>query len=574
MNGSSLNRWSAVAKVAAAFCLCVAAALLWQRATAATSDPWKSPRLLALKKELLVAPKDERIKAEIRTLDLRYRQRYFRRLALDRLGPWMLIGGFAVFVFAAGRAVAERRKPPGIQPVEVVQPDSGQALRAVAGTGIITAVLLVVAGLSVQPAPPATVEALQKTLGGSGPAPVDPLPPMAEFQANWPRFRGPDGNGFSREANLPVAWDSKAGKGILWKTPVPAPGFNSPLIWGGRVFLSGGTVEKREVLCFDVTDGKLLWQRAIVNVPGAPAKVPEISEQTGYAASTMATDGLRVYAIFATGDLAALTLDGAPVWSKNLGTPKNQYGHATSLAIWQGRVLVQYDQGDAGPANSRLIAFDGATGRVVWEKARPVAASWATPVVAELAGKTQIVTLGNPWVIAYALADGAELWRAQLLEGEVTPSPIVVNGLVCAVSPSAKLYAIKPDGKGDVSQSAVAWTNDDSVPDVTSPASNGELVVHVNGAGFLTCVDAKTGKKVWDHDFGFEVQASPAIAGNRLYVIGASGTAVVAEAGRAYKELGQGTIEDKFYASPAFARGRIILRGTGSLWCVGGEGAR
>ena len=561
-----------VACIAACFCMIIASTLIFQHATATTNDPWKSPQLLDLKAQLAASPKDEAIKARIRDLDLKYRRRFFRRLELDRTGGWLLAGGLAVLIAAARRASA--------RPVPIPERDSNTTHRALAQAanargavgavgGVVLAAFIVLA-LQRAPVVPSTLAELQKAAApGAAAAPQSDLPPAAEFLANWPRFRGPEGSGACKSNDFPASWDGKSGSGVLWKTPVPAPGFNSPIVWGNRIFLSGGGAEKREVFCFDSAKGELVWRRAVENVPGSPAKVPEIPEQTGYAASTMATDGRRVYVIFATGDLAAFTCDGNPVWSKHLGTPKNQYGHATSLAIWQGRVLVQLDQGESGPANSRLIAFDGASGRVVWEKSRPVQASWATPIVYEAAGKTQVLTLGLPWVIAYSLADGAELWKAKLLDGEITPSPVFANGLACATSPSSKLFGIKADGSGDVTQSHVVWTSEDSIPDVTSPATNGELVFYVSGAGQLTCIDAKDGKKQWDHDFSFEVQASPSIAGNRVYLIGANGTAAVVEAGRQFKQLGKGALEDKFYASPAFVAGHIYLRGVTNLWCLG-----
>jgi len=414
---------------------------------------------------------------------------------------------------------------------------------------------------------------LKKLFGGGADEVASDLPPLAEFQANWPRFRGPDGSGFSAQPlTAPISWDAKKGEGIAWKAAIPSPGFNSPIVWKNRIFLSGATADQREVFCYDATDGKLLWRRAIENVPGSGPS-PQVNEQTGYAASTMATDGKRVYVVFANGDLAAVTFDGAVAWAKSLGVPKNQYGHATSLAIWEGRLIVQLDQGESGPANSKLTAFDGASGRVLWEKARLVANSWASPIVVQAAGKPQIITLGAPFVIAYSVANGSELWRAELLEGDVAPSPILAGGSVCVVSPGSKIIAIRPDGSGDVTKTNVLWTGEENVPDVTSPASNGELVFYVTSNGMLTCLDAKDGKKQWDHDFGTEVQSSPAIAGNRVYVIGTNGTAFVAEAGRQFKQLAQCATEDKVFASPAFANGRIYLRGMANLICIGANGS-
>ena len=565
------------ARIAGLFCLVVCATMLFQHFTATNNNPWTSPEIRSLKAKLQAAPKDEQIKQRIRDLDFKYRQRFFLRLGRDRLGGWFLLGGAAVFMAAAYRVSEARRKLPMPTP----NPNAGKdAVKqtAAARTAVLAAGSVSMAGLIVLALGrggdtlPGNAEALQKMTSGGGQMSAKPdFASLAEFQANWPRFRGPDGSGFSKYANVPVSWDSKTGAGIVWKAAVPAPGFNSPLIWNDRIFLSGGTAEKREVFAFDTADGHLVWRRAIENVPESPAKQPVLSEQTGYAASTMAMDGSRLYVIFPNGDLAALTVDGNPVWSKNLGVPKNQYGHATSLAVWMGRVIVQYDQGDAGPANSRLLAFDGASGRSVWEKSRPVASSWATPIVVEAAGKTQIVTLGAPFAIGYSFTDGAELWRVEGVEGEVTPSPISGNGMAYVVCPSSKLMAIKLDGSGDVTKTHIAWTSDDNIPDVTSPATDGEFVFTVTGAGFLTCVDAKTGKKQWDHDFSFEVQASPGIAGKCVYIVGAGGEMGIVEAGRQFKSLGKGTLADKFYASPAFADGRLYLRGVANLWCIGGS---
>ena len=560
--------WRAAAWIAALFCLAICGMLLFQHATATTNDPWKSPQLLALKSELAAAPKDAQIKTQIRTLDLQYRQRFFRRHAMDRTGGWLLLGGMIVFLVSARRAAALGKREPVPQPnpnaYQEALREAARARWAVAGFAVLcagtTAVILDAHHKSAVAAAPIRIDA----------APVaDALPTLAEFQANWPRFRGPDGSGFSPKATAPLAWDEAANKGVLWKSAIPLPGFNSPVVWGERVFVSGGNATKREVFCYNAVDGKLVWRCAIENVQGSPAKAPEVMEQTGMAAPTMATDGRRVYAIFANGDLAAVNFDGALAWSKNLGTPKNQYGHATSLAIWQGKLIVQLDQGDDASSNSRLTAVDGATGKVAWEKARKVPGSWASPIVVEAAGKAQIITAALPSLISYDASTGDELWRAEVMEGEVAPSPILAGGFICIANPSNKLIALRPDGSGDVTKTHVAWSSEENIPDVTSPTTNGDLVFYTTSGGMLTCLDAKTGKKQWEHDFGTELQASPGIAGNRVYIVATDGHAWVVEAGREFKELGQGTLTDQFFASPAFVGGRLYLRGNASLYCIG-----
>ncbi|MDW8310998.1 MAG: PQQ-binding-like beta-propeller repeat protein, partial [Verrucomicrobiales bacterium] len=385
----------------------------------------------------------------------------------------------------------------------------------------------------------------------------------------WPRFRGPDGSGVSAFTNVPLTWDAASGANLLWKTAVPAPGHGSPVVWSNRVFLSGGDAARREVFCFDATSGALLWRRAVENVPGSPAVQPEIPEMTGFASPTVACDGRRVFALFANGDLAAFTLDGAPVWAKNLGVPKNAYGHAASPVVWPGRLIVQLDQDEGAPGGSKLLAFDPASGRLLWEARKPTHSSWATPIVVEAAGRPQVITLAVPLVMSHAPEDGRELWRADLLGGEVTPSPVFAAGLVLAVNPSTELIALRPDGAGDVTRSHVVWRAPDNAPDVTSPVSNGELVFTVTSGGLLTCFEARDGQKLWEAPLEIEVQASPAIVGGKLFVPGLKGEAVVVEAARAFKELARSRLADEFLASPAFADGRMFLRGQTNLWCVG-----
>lgn len=561
--------------IAAAFSLLVCATVLYQHSVAAQRDPWKSPQLLKLKEKLRAAPTDEGVKNEIRRLDLEFRERYVRRLSLDRTGGWLLVGGMAVMLLAAQQATKLQAKPwlPKLKPDansearrSTVQ--SRWSVAAISGAAVVGLATLALTATS--PLPKSAAE-INKLLGLAPEGEtVANTPSLEEFRANWPRFRGPDGGGISVFTNAPLTWDEKTGVGIVWKSPVPAPGHSSPVVWNNRVFISGGDAKKREVFCYDVTDGKLLWQRAIENVPGSPAKQPEIPELTGFACPTMASDGRRVFVMFANGDLVALTLDGEPVWSKNIGVPKNTYGHAASLAVWPGKLIVQFDQDEGAPGGSKLLTFDCANGRLLWEHSKPTHGSWATPIIIEAAGKTQIVTLALPFVISYSLADGNELWRAELLEGEITPSPIFAGGLVIVVSPSAKLIAIRPEGAGNVTKSHVAWTAEDNIPDVTSPVGSGELIFTVTSSGVLTCFGVIDGKKVWEKELEMEVQSSPSIVGDKLLVLGTKGVAVVVEAGRQFKEVARSELPDGFLASPAFANGAIYLRGKTNLWCLGG----
>ncbi len=557
------------AAIAAAFVVTVAGVLLYQRATATTNDPWKSPQLLALKERLRAAPADAAVKEQIRVLDLQFRRDYRQRLRLAGSGGWLILGGALMLVVSLQAAAKTKERLPQPRP----DPEAGRraahvaarSRTAVAIAGGVGVAAMLVIGLGVR-------SSLDAGRNAAQPAPIaESLPSAEEFARNWPQFRGPGGSGVAAGPDALLQWDAPGGRGVVWKSPVPAPGFNSPIVWGDRVFISGATADVREVFCFEAATGKLAW-RARIDPPPRPAPKTKVSEMAGFAASTMATDGRRVYAIFARGEIGAVRFDGTVAWTKNMSVTENPYGHASSLAVWQGRVIVQFDQ--EGRGGSRLVALDGATGRVVWEKPREVSSSWASPIVIEAAGRTQIITVAEPCAIAYAFGDGSELWRAEAAHGEVVPSPIFAGGLVMVVHPSAALTAIKPDGSGDVAATHVVWKAEDNVPDVTSPVSNGELVFMVESGGMLACFDAKNGKRVWEHDLKEQVQASPLIVGQRLYVPCAEGLTIVVEVGRQYRELARNPLGEKILASPAVLGGRLYLRGAEHLFCIANPEAK
>ncbi|HNQ87673.1 MAG TPA: PQQ-binding-like beta-propeller repeat protein [Verrucomicrobiota bacterium] len=551
--------------VAAAFCFLVLASLAIRHVQSRQADPWKSPELLALKERLTTQPKDEALKEQIRHMDLELRQRYFQHQTFSRYGAWLLLGGAIVLVALSKRAVAAVAQPylpptAGALPGRSHDPArrTQWTLAFACAALILTGAALVLGSASLLPRSDAALERLlSRRAGGDEELPV-PSPEVASQQ--WPRFLGPLGNSCSTNARLPERIDPATGDGIAWKTPILLPGFNSPLVWSNRVFLAGADATNRAVIAFDAESGALLWQRPAPPNPAAAANQVEVSEGTGYAASTMATDGLRVYAFFATGDLAAFRFDGTLAWSKHLGPLKNQYGHATSLITWQGRLILQLDQGQAEQGRSRLYAIDGATGRVVWERTRLVPESWATPLLVDTANRPQIVTLGGQWVIAYAANDGTEIWRADLLTGEIAPSPIVAGPLVLVVSPNDRLIALRPDGQGDVTKTHMAWYTDETAPDISSPASNGEFVFSVATFGMLTCIRLDDGKKVWEQDLGMEVHASPAIVGNELLLLGRKGAGIIAAAAAEYRERIRFDLGEAVDASPALAGGAVFLR--------------
>lgn len=564
--------WTAL--IGAVFCVVLAAVMISLHLRSKATDPLKAPQLTALKERLAASPKDESLKQQIRQMDFEVRRRYFREVGMNAVGGWLLLAGFVGFLLAARKVYQWREQPPMPQAVgdttAVGARVASQARWSAAATSALLAVLFVVLGLKWIPAVPSRPGEVEALLAGPGGSAASlPGPSAADYEKNWPRFRGPGGNGVSMHTNVLLQWNVEAGTGVLWKTPVPVAGFNSPVVWGDRVFLSGGDKQQREVMCFDLASGKLLWQRAVTNVPNSPSPLPEISEQTGFAAPTMATDGQRAYVMFANGDVAAFQFDGTLAWAKSLGLPKNQHGHASSITTWQDRLIIQLDQGSIEDRASRLYALEGATGKIVWQSQRPVGSSWASPIVIDAAGKAQVIAIGPPWIIAHNAADGLELWRAEGLENEVTPSPIFANSRLFVVNPNTFLMALRCDGQGDVTKTHIQWKAEDGIPDITSPVSNGELVFVASTGGMLTGYDAADGKKLWEHDFGTDINASPSLVGQRLVVFTVEGTGLILAAGRTFQELGKSALGEKVFASPAFVADRMLVRGAQHLFCIG-----
>jgi outer membrane protein assembly factor BamB len=395
-------------------------------------------------------------------------------------------------------------------------------------------------------------------------------PKEDELAKYWASFRGPHAAGISAYANLPTEWNGKSSENIIWKTPVPLPGNNSAIVWGDRVFLAGADKKKREIYCFDAKDGKLLWTVEVPSTPQSRAKAPRVDRATGYAAPTMVTDGRRAFAMFANGDLAAVDFKGNVLWSKSLGIPDNMYGHAASLAMYRGRLLVQYDQGGPDDKLSKLFAFDAATGKQVWRVERPVANSWSSPIVVGNDKKPQLITAADPWVISYNPADGKELWRAEGVMGDQGVTPVVANGLVQVGSEYSEWFAIRMDGSGNVTETHIAWQGVDGLPDTVSPLVVKDLLLLTTSNGILTCYDAAKGEMLWDAEFDAEFTSSPSLVGDHVYLIGKKGKGWVGKVTReGWEKVAENDLSEKCVASPAMQDGRLYLRGEKHLFCIG-----
>lgn len=552
--------------VAGVFSLTICVVLVANYFQSKISDPLDSTEFIELKTTLLQKPKDDSTKEQIRALDFKLREDYFRHRKISEKGGYLLLAGIVVFLIGIKSALAYRKKLPMPQAKGDEQGQEARiAMMSRWSVGALSLVVVCAAlALAMISGSGLTRESLKSNDAG-----VASYPSPEEIKKNWPRFRGLGGLGISVYANVPTSWNGNTGEGILWKTPVPLPGENSPVVWGNRVFLTGATEEKRQVYCFDADSGELLWQKG-VNTPGSTEEPPVVMEDTGFAAPTAVADGQRVYAIFANGDIACFDFEGERVWAMNLGKPENMYGHASSLAMYQNLLLVLFDQGTDGEDGlSALMAFDARSGRTVWETERPVPNSWASPIVINTGEDEQVIACGNPWVISYNPATGEELWRAECLDGDIGPSPIYADGLVFAVNDYAYLAAIRPDGRGNVTETHILWKAEDGLPDICSPLSDGELVFLITTDGYMTCYDAKDGSNLWEKDFETSFKSSPSLVGDKIYLMSEEGVMFIFVADREYKELGRAELGEPANTCPAFLNERIYIRGKEHLYCIG-----
>ncbi|MBI84247.1 MAG: serine/threonine protein kinase [Planctomycetaceae bacterium] len=579
------------AVVAAIFSTIVCALLLVDAAYRLSKVPTESPDFVKDRLDFVDQPNNDELRKRIRQRDLELRQEYFREQRFTETGSYLLLGGVALTLIMGKWALTIRRKLPAPKPKES-GPDSDERLSHT-GLWAVSVLILALFGTtwamkaSSPSALPATLEELaalreraEENNGeveaaedkGAAPEPAIPeLPTPEEVRQSWPSFRGPDGSGISMFANVPRSWDAASGEGIAWKTPVPLSGFNSPIVWKDRVFLSGATEDQRAVYCFDAATGQILWQKDVAGNALSGSDPPRVSQDTGYAAPTMVTDGRFVYAMFATGDLTAFDFAGNEMWSQSLGVPKNTYGHASSLATVQGSVIVQFDQGNGKDDLSRLLAIDGVTGETVWEVKRAMPSSWSSPIVVQHDGQVQLITCGDPWVIANSPVDGKEIWRVSCFErAEVGPSPVYVDGTVFAANDMAALSAIRADGSGDVTDTHTLWSSDFNMPDTCSPLVTDEFVLLMS-FGLLTCYDKKEGgDPLWEEDLEADFISSPGLVGNQVYLFGKEGNVLIVEPTRdECKRIAEADLGEECVTSPAFQDGRIYIRGMEHLICIG-----
>ena len=399
---------------------------------------------------------------------------------------------------------------------------------------------------------------------------------------DWPRFRGPNGTGVSADKDVPIKWTTK--ENMLWKTPIPGHGNSSPILWGDHLFIQSSSVDgsERWLFCLNAVSGKVLWKKSVA---GADAHT---HPKNTLASSTPATDGERVYAIFWDGQdllLNAYDFKGAPVWSRSLGAYVSEHGAGISPIVYNGLVILADDQGAKvdQPAPCWVLAFHAKDGTDAWKaKRKSFRASYSTPFIMKSDKREpELIVASTAGVSAYNPDNGAEIWNYvwsfPTHPLRTVASPILAGGLVIANAGEGgkgrSLIALRPDGKGDVTKTHLAWEDQKTFSYVPTLLASGDYLYGVNDQGFATCHVAKTGVEVWRHRLGSAVSASPVLIDGKIYAVGEDGEAYVFEASpKAFKLLAKNSLGERVISTPAVANNRLYIHGQQNLFCIGKSG--
>jgi outer membrane protein assembly factor BamB len=421
---------------------------------------------------------------------------------------------------------------------------------------------------------------------------------------DWPQWRGPFSNGISSESGLPERWSST--EHIAWKASLAGLGASSPIVWGDRVFITSqtGSVPVQQgmrpqlarddqdlaskenpiggrnlkasvpgdevalvVEAFGRTDGKRLWKYSMPST----GDFPELNEKHNLATPTPIADGKNVYALFGTGQLIALQMDGKLLWSRHLGKEYSPFlvpwGHGSSPTLYNDLLIVLCDH----TPKSYLLALEKRTGKEQWKVDRGAGrVAHSTPFVAAGPNGDELIINSSERVDAYNPKNGELLWHTGSKRQTPVPSPVFNDGIIYLSRGyrNSDFLAIRAGGRGDVTTSNVLWDTPGGASYVPSILFYQGLLYVTNEVGIVTCADAKTGKEVWKQRLGGIFFASPVAGDGKIYMASETGETFVMRAGREPVILAKNNLNERIIASPAISDRRLFLRSDGMLFCI------
>lgn len=393
---------------------------------------------------------------------------------------------------------------------------------------------------------------------------------------NWTEFRGPTRQGHSAEKNLPVHWTTT--DNVAWKVEVPGNGWSSPVVYDGRVYLTTAVprspvnplAQSLRALCLDAASGRVIWNVEVFRQQAGPKS--RIHQKNSHASATPITDGEHLFVHFGTHGTACLTLDGKTVWKTRKLVYAPNHGNGGSPVLVDDLLVVSCDGSDV----QYVAALEKSSGNIRWKKRRPPVLnprkfSFSTPLVIEVEGQKQLVSVGTDLAIAYEPKTGDEIWRVTFDGYSVVPRPVFGHGLVyvCTGWSPPKLLAIRPDGRGDVTQTHVKWSTNRAVPNTPSPLLVGDELYLISDGGIASCLDAKTGRVHWQERVGVAFSASPLFADGKIYFQSERGESTVIRAGKEYAELARSRFPgERTLSSYAVSDSALFIRTDRSLYRI------
>lgn len=395
--------------------------------------------------------------------------------------------------------------------------------------------------------------------------------PARGEEGNWPQFRGPTGQGLAPEASPPIEWDAK--RNIVWKTDLPGMGHSSPVIWNDQVWVTTATPDGRELgaIGLDRATGDILHSVTLFT----PRSVVAIHAKNSYASTTPVIAPGRLYAHFGTYGAACLdTSTGEIIWKNEELEIDHQGGPGSSPVLFQDLLIVTCDGAD----QQYVAALDAGTGRIRWKRQRsapfrenPIThRAFATPLLIEYAGRTQLISPAADQLHAYDPATGDELWHVRYTGFSTVPCPAYAEGTIffCTGYFGPELAAVGVDGRGEVTRTHLRWRMSGGVPEIPSPLVHDGRVYVISDQGIGTCLDAATGKRIWRQRFSGNYSASPLLAGDHIYLCSESGLTRVLRAGDSPKIVASNRLPGAIMASPAAVGKALYLRTERSLYRI------
>jgi outer membrane protein assembly factor BamB len=384
---------------------------------------------------------------------------------------------------------------------------------------------------------------------------------------DWPQFRGPGGEGHSTERGLPSIWSES--QNVLWKTAISGRGWSSPVISGERVWLTT-SIERQgdaslRVLAFETATGRQVLSAEVFSIKGAALK----NAKNSHASPTPILEGDRVYVHFGADGTAALGTDGRILWKTTLPY-ESQHGNGGSPTLYRDLLIVNCDGAD----DAFVVALDKNTGRIRWKTQRrlPYDQSYTTPLVIQVNGRDQLISVGAHRTMAYDPLTGKEIWHVDYGEGfSNVPRPVYSHGLVFIGTgfQEASMMAVRPTGTGDVTKTHVAYTIERGAPFTPSPIVVGDEFYMVSDIGVASCLNVATGKTLWQQRMPGNYSASPVFADGKIYFLSEEGVATVIAPGTEFKKLASNTLDGTTYASIAVSQGSLFIRSETHLYRIG-----